>query len=75
MFIANLQNKIQDKLEMLKFPSFTQLCTTFRDYQNLVNSHEVKTPSNHPKKSESTPQNIYQTFKKHNKGFLQLNPP
>jgi hypothetical protein len=75
MFISNFQNKIQTKIEMLKFLSFTQMIITRSDYQNLVSSHELKTPSSHCENFESVPQNSYQPFNKKNKGFLKLDPP
>jgi hypothetical protein len=40
MFIENFQTKVQDKLKMMKFPTFLHLCTALCDYQNPVSSHE-----------------------------------
>lgn len=60
---------------MIKLRSFTYLCMNLQDYHNLVSHHEEKTPSNYPKKSELVPHNNFQPFMKHNKIFLQINPP
>lgn len=45
MFIENLKSKIQDKLTIMKFPSFMHLCTAIRDYQNSVSSRDAKPTS------------------------------
>jgi hypothetical protein len=45
IFIDNLKTKIQNKLTMMNFPSFFNLCTTLCDYQNSVSSHEKKSTS------------------------------
>lgn len=75
MCFENLQPKIQDKITMMKFPTFLHLCTSLCDYQNLVSSHEVKPTSSQHEKFKATNQGNYQPFKRKNKGFLQINPP
>jgi hypothetical protein len=45
MFIENLKTKVQDKLTMMKFPTFLHLCTAFHDCQNSISSHELKPTS------------------------------
>jgi hypothetical protein len=70
MFIEKFQAKVQDKLTMMKFPTFLHLCTTLHNYQNLVSSCEVKHISSRHEKSKAKDQKNYQTFRKKNKGFL-----
>lgn len=70
MFIENLQTKLQDKLTMMKFPSFMHVCTTLCDYHNLVSSHDAKSTSSRVEKSEHANSNNSQSFQKQNKGLL-----
>ena len=45
IFIENLNTKLQDKLTMMKFPSFMHLCTTLCEYHNSVSSHDSTSTS------------------------------